>query len=159
MNKDEFNEYLKTNYESLFNDLFKYCLSLVKNKDDAEDIVQDTFVKAIRYIENFESGNIKAWLFVILKNTYLTKIMKKTNQNELTKEAETSLEEHIDNELIIKYIDKLPMKLKEVFIYRHICNIKYKNIAKMLNISEGAAKMRNYDAKRLLKKYIKDNNL
>lgn len=59
--------------------LWSFAMSYTHNADDADDLVQDTFLKAIRYAENFKQGtNLKAWLFMILKNTFLNNYRKKT---------------------------------------------------------------------------------
>ena len=64
----EFNTRLLGEKQSLKN----FALSLTHNNDDALDLVQDTFVKAITYREKFEdSTNLKAWLFTIMKNTFI----------------------------------------------------------------------------------------
>lgn len=63
------------------NHLYNFGLKLTQNPDDADDLVQDTFVKAFRFHDKFENGtNIKAWLFMILKNTFINNYRRSTRQ-------------------------------------------------------------------------------
>lgn len=56
------------------NALYSFAVRLCRNRDDAQDIVQETFLRAFRFFDSFEPGtNCKAWLFRILKNTYINK--------------------------------------------------------------------------------------
>ena len=59
----------KNIYETYYKQLYLYSLSLVGNKHDAEDLLQETFVKA--YLSYTNSGSIKYWLVTVLRNTYL----------------------------------------------------------------------------------------
>jgi RNA polymerase sigma-70 factor (ECF subfamily) len=61
--------------------LYNYGLKLTKEESDAEDLVQETFLKAFRFYDKFEQGtNIKAWLFMILKNTFINMYRKTSKQ-------------------------------------------------------------------------------
>jgi len=59
------------------NDLFNYALKIVSNTDDAQDLVQETYYKAFKNYHQFEIGtNSKAWMFMILKNTFINNYRK-----------------------------------------------------------------------------------
>lgn len=61
--------------------LYAFAYHLTKNQTDAEDLVQDTYLKAQRFISSYEKGtNAKAWLFRILKNTFLNKYRSQTKK-------------------------------------------------------------------------------
>ena len=61
-----------------------FALSLTRNTDDALDLIQDTYVKAITYRDKFEdSTNLKAWLFTIMKNTFINAYRKNTKTKQL----------------------------------------------------------------------------
>ena len=67
-------------YDKLYRDVYRYLLSLVKKPDEAEDITQETFTKAIASIKSFDGNkDIRAWLFTIAKNTYFSKYRKEKN--------------------------------------------------------------------------------
>src|SRR5512140_3941914 len=64
--------------------LYSAALRLTKNDRDAEDLVQDTFLRAYRFFEKFERGtNIKAWLFKILTNTFINRYRRSTKERTL----------------------------------------------------------------------------
>ena len=61
-----------------------YAFNLVKNSDDAKDLVQETFIKAFRFTNSYTQGtNAKAWLFLILKNTFLNRYHGKHRKDHL----------------------------------------------------------------------------
>lgn len=66
------------NYETYVSSLYNFAFRLTQQDADAADLVQDTFLKAIRYYDKFEQGtNLKAWLFSILKNTFINEYNRK----------------------------------------------------------------------------------
>lgn len=68
------NDTLEQAYAYYYQSLFLYAYSLTKNKDDAEDLVANAFVKAIF---SYKEGNLKAWLYMVLKNDYYTMYKKR----------------------------------------------------------------------------------
>ena len=65
-------------YENYFKDVCRLCFSLTKNEENAEDLAQETFVKALASIDSFDgSKDIRAWLFTIAKNTFYSECRKK----------------------------------------------------------------------------------
>jgi RNA polymerase sigma factor (sigma-70 family) len=66
------------NYETYVNALYNFAFRLTQHDADAADLVQDTFLKAIKYEDKYEKGtNLKAWLFRILKNTFINEYNRK----------------------------------------------------------------------------------
>src|SRR5580700_796942 len=75
--KQEFEELALSNLDPLYS----AALRLTKNERDAEDLVQDTFMRAFRFFDKFERGtNIKAWLFKILTNTFINRYRRKIKE-------------------------------------------------------------------------------
>ena len=73
----------KVEAEPHMNALYNFAISLTTNRDDANDLVQDTYIKAFRFFDKFEKGtNCKAWLFRIMKNTYINNYRKRVKQPE-----------------------------------------------------------------------------
>ena len=74
--KKEFEDIAMEHIDSLYS----MAIRLVFNKDEAEDLVQETYLKAYRFFNTFQKGtNIKAWLFKILRNTFINKYRKTVN--------------------------------------------------------------------------------
>ena len=147
---------------SLYNVAFWLC----RNADDAEDLVQETFLKALRGFASFESGtNFKAWIFRILRNTYLTSrsglaalrtvaLEEEWNESGESGPAqypesaidrqtpETSLIQSADRAALQAAMEKLPVPLLEVILLCDVEEMKYKEIATVLEIPIGTVMSR-----------------
>ena len=65
-------------YQNCYKDVYRFSLSLTKDEDSAEDLAQETFVKALTAIDSFDgSKDIRAWLFTIARNTFLSECRKR----------------------------------------------------------------------------------
>lgn len=119
-------------YETYYKPLYLYALSLTGKKDDAEDLIQETFVKAFLAYQG--GGNIKYWLITVLRNEYFN-VQRKRKKEILDEgkimEMETASEENILADFIEKEerkalflkIQKLPIQMKEVLmesVYFHM---------------------------------------
>lgn len=79
MNKNEFEEIAKQYIDILYN----RALQLTREPNEAEDLVQETFLKAFRFFFRFKTGNIKAWLFKIMQNIFINNYRKKKKEPEV----------------------------------------------------------------------------
>ncbi len=165
MNREDFNKYLEKNYDELFNELFKYCFTFTNDKEEAEDIIQETFLKAIEYINTFNYGNIKAWLFTIAKRTYLYKVARRKivkfdtlneEQVEISNNIEDKMFSDLEKEKYKNELDKLPLQLQELILYVDYLHFSYPAVAKLLKIPLGTVKSRLHHARILLKKEYED---
>lgn len=145
-----------------------HALRYTKNEDDAEDLVQDTMVKALRFYESFQEGtNIRGWLFVIMRNTFINDYRKTVKKQELI----TQTDEISSQDLMVsassnqatggfvmddikKALTSLPESYSVPFI-RYFEGHKYHEIAEALNIPLGTVKTRIHIAREMLKKYLK----
>ncbi len=155
----EFNTRLLGEKQSLKN----FALSLTHNNDDALDLVQDTFVKAITYREKFEdSTNLKAWLFTIMKNTFInsyrravkTKQIIQTNADLAMARAfknnyQDVTESRLASKEILNKIEKLEDQYKIPFT-RYYTGFKYEEIATEMRLPLGTIKSRIFIARKQL---------
>lgn len=160
----EFNTRLVKEKSSLKN----FALSLTHNSDDASDLMQDTYLKAIRYREKFEdSTNLKAWLFTIMKNTFINtyrrsvktrELISKGDDVALTRAFKQNSYDHSESRMnakeIIKHIDALEEQYKVPFI-RYYNGFKYEEIAAELNLPLGTIKSRIFIARKILMENLK----
>lgn len=167
--------------------LYSMAIRLVFNKEAAEDLVQETYLKAYRFFDTFQKGtNIKAWLFKILRNTFINKYRKTVNlpseifyedvesvnsnlsykqesdSGELTDTLETKYND-LGNlmEDDVKYaIDSLPIEYKEAILLSDVEELSYNDIAEITNVPIGTVKSRLNRGRKLLQKslweYAKD---
>jgi RNA polymerase sigma-70 factor (ECF subfamily) len=148
---------LEFNYQltSLSDSLERFAYSLTSNKEDARDLLQETFVKAISYRDKFaDDTNLKAWTFTIMKNTFINNYRRLVKANttfdntddlyflNLTRESgiETPESSVLAKE-IEKHIDGLEEEFKVPF-NMHIQGYKYKEIADNLGLKIGTVKSR-----------------
>lgn len=149
------------------NSLRSLALQLTKNIDDAEDLVQDTILKALKYQEKFSEGtNFKGWLFTILKNTFINNYRRMMKRNTFIDSSDNSYfidipNQKSENQAELNFIRKdleeaikgLAKELKVTFML-NIEGFKYHEIAEELNIPIGTVKTRIFVAKRILRKKL-----
>lgn len=161
--------------------LYNVARWLSQNAADAEDLVQETFLKALRGFDSFEQGsNFKAWIFRILRNTYLTSRSglaaqrtvsldeelqeRKESGPEIYPEAaidrltpEINLLRLADRAALQSAMEKLPPLLLEAILLCDVEEMKYKEIASVLDIPIGTVMSRIARARALLRQSLKPN--
>jgi RNA polymerase sigma-70 factor (ECF subfamily) len=158
--------------------LYRSALSMTKNPGDAEDLVQETFVRAFQFFAQFQGGtNARAWLFRIMTNLYINSYRKKTREpdrvsydemedfylyNRLS-DAQTSgiaaspedvILTQVQAEAIRDAIDKLPDEYRETVVLADINEFSYQEIAEMLDIPIGTVRSRLSRGRRLVQKSL-----
>ena len=130
--------------------IFKSVLFLLKNKQDAEDVCQNAFIKAYKNFNSFRGhSSIFTWLYRIAKNESLNALKKINTQrniriitNELKNEAEFGFSytaDEIENRLM-EALNQLPERQKQVFVMRYFEELSYKQISEILGVSIGGLK-------------------
>jgi RNA polymerase sigma factor (sigma-70 family) len=137
-----------------------FALKYTRNEDLAKDLAQETILKALANREKFRTNtNLKGWLKVILKNTFINAYRKKSNQmisynSEDYKVMTGEADEYTpDNILMTKYIEKLIAKLDDdlsVPFMMHVDGFKYHEIAEELNLPLGTVKSRIHQTRKIL---------
>ena len=151
-------------YENYFKDVCRLCFSLTKDEVSAEDLAQETFVKALASIDSFDgSKDIRAWLFTIAKNTFYSECRKRKwiSDDELPEEIPSSepdfLEVISDKEravLIHKYLHDMKEPYKEVFHLRVFGELDFEVIGNIFGKSANWARVTFYRAKNEIKNYM-----
>jgi len=172
--KQEFQEIALPHADSLYN----FALRMTRNTRDAEDLLQDTFMRAFRFFHRFETGtNIRAWLFRILKNTYINnyrKVQRTPDQvdwaqveefydsvtpHDLRKRhknpEELLLESSVDNR-VEEAVAALPPEYRAVVLLNFMEDMSYKEIAEVLEIPMGTVMSRLHRGRKLLQKELRD---
>ncbi len=157
-----------------FDTLYNFAWRMTGNKADAEDIVQDAFLSAYRFFHQFKEGtNCKAWLFRILKNTFINKIKKERREargveelrssgveefNTLTLKLHnhsTRLDEGFD-EIVQNALNKLPEEFRMAIISCDIEGLSYREIAEVQECPVGTVRSRINRSRRFLAEELKD---
>jgi RNA polymerase sigma factor (sigma-70 family) len=141
--------------------LRSYALHFTRDADDANDLVQDTMLKAITYYNKFKEGtNLKGWLYTIMKNTFVTKSEEISSANLVFSSTKNIGESKFVMDDIKKALDRLPEDYYVPFTM-YFEGHKYHEIADHLTIPIGTVKTRIHVARKLLKKNLKayDNGI
>jgi RNA polymerase sigma factor (sigma-70 family) len=140
---------------------------LLRNEQDAQDAVQEAFLRAFKSFSGFHGSNGRAWLLTIVRNTSYT-LLKKNRVADLTTAFDeeihasghesvnpaTILEHSEDAELIKEAMDALPAEFREILVLRHQEGLSYKEIADIAQIRQGTVMSRLARARAKLKKYL-----
>jgi RNA polymerase sigma-70 factor (ECF subfamily) len=151
--------------------LYFHIRRLVIEHEDADDVLQNTFIKAWRYIGNFRGeASLKTWLYRIATNEALSFLQKKKKQaftdiGDLNDSLQHSLKNgsYIDGDKIQICLQEailtLPDRQRLVFNMRYFDELKYSEIAKILELSEGALKASYHHAAKKVEKYLQEQAL
>jgi len=156
--------------------LYNFAFHLTLNEEDANDLVQDTFLKAYRFIDSYERGtNAKAWLFQILKNSFINEYRRKVRQpgevdyedyvvhqdsDDAVQIGELDLRDDVFKGLIgdevTKALNDLPIDFRTVILLCDIEGFSYEEIAKIINIPIGTVRSRLHRARNLMKEKLRE---
>jgi RNA polymerase sigma factor (sigma-70 family) len=153
-------EYTRTRFETLIlplmNDAYNLARWLMKNQEDAEDIVQESYLKAFRFFASFHEGtSCRAWLLQIVRNTCYTALgARKLRQKELPIEEEhgqvedpsplppASLIRKTTVEAVREAIESLPVDFREAIVLRELEGLSYKEISAVTGVPMGTVMSR-----------------
>jgi RNA polymerase sigma-70 factor (ECF subfamily) len=150
----------------LFDQLYNFAHWLTRNREEAEDLVQETYAKALKGFPSFRLGsNFRAWMYRILRNTFLTSrtglkvamtvpLDAEEDGPELAVERETPetlLLERLNHEVLQSAIDDLPVYFREVLLLCEVEEMSYQEISEMLSVPIGTVMSRLSRARRTLR--------
>lgn len=157
--------------------LYNTAMRMTRNPSAAQDLVQETYLKAYRFFDRFEPGtNLKAWLFTILRNTYINAYRKTARQQPQVDFAHVSLfyadtssssewqdrgsvEEmlrHVVQDDVKRALDELPEEYRMVVLLADLEDFSYKEIAAIVDCPVGTVMSRLFRGRRLLRKSLED---
>jgi RNA polymerase sigma-70 factor (ECF subfamily) len=152
--------------------LYSFALKLTRARDDAEDLVSDTILRAFDRWEQYQLGtNVRAWLFTILYHTFVSRKRRiDAREVQLPDEPESwsayeavgesdpegkFYDSFIDEE-VTREIDRLPEDYRTAVVLSDIQGLRYAEIAEILGIPEGTVKSRLFRGRRILQKRLVD---
>ena len=168
----DFNSQVMPFVDSLYNTAYR----MTRSAEDAEDLVQETFFKAYKYYDKFEEGtNLKAWLFKILKNTFINNYRKRKleprsvdfaeiedsferivrrDASEPPADPESEFFSGVLDDDVKKALESLPYDYRMVVILADLEDFSYKEIAEILDCPVGTVMSRLYRGRKLLEKAL-----
>ena len=158
--------------------LYSAAMRLTRNSADAEDLVQDTYVRAWRSFNTFQDGtNLRAWLYRILTNTFINKYRRSVKERTLSDASERDsvnaqffsqdatdaaqnpedlLLDRVMSGDVLKAIDALAIDFRMVLILADLQEFSYKEIAEILDVPVGTVMSRLFRGRKALQKTLMD---
>ena len=154
-------------YNKYYQSIYRYILSLSRNKSIAEEITQETFYKALKNINKYNPEyKMLTWLCNIAKNTYYSTYKKDKRYEELLDNTPDNEREMINriidsetNEEILKVVHKLEEPYKEVFTLRIYGDLSFKQIGSIFSKTESWARVTYYRSKLKIKESLNEKEL
>jgi RNA polymerase sigma-70 factor (ECF subfamily) len=158
--------------------LFSTALRMTRNRADAEDLVQETFIKAWRSYATFQEGtNLRAWLFRIMTNTFINKYNAQQrrpqetemdeveelflfrrlgafDQSKMTQSAEDQLLELFTDDEVKNALEELPDMFRLPVLLSDVDGFSYKEIAEMLDVPIGTVMSRLHRGRKMMQKLL-----
>lgn len=173
-----------TKFERIFDEefmphadaLYNFSYHLTGNEEDANDLFQETLMKAWRFIDRYEEGTYaKAWLFTIAKNAFINEYRRRLKtpnrvelQDYITRKDKTSkpltgnldlrqeMFQYLMGDEVTRAINQLPIDFRTVILLCDIEEFTYEEIAKILDVPIGTVRSRLHRARNELKKKLKE---
>lgn len=175
LSKAERDGLFEKEFMPLIDSLYNFAYRLTLDEDDANDLVQETYLKAYRFFDSYEQGtNAKAWLFRILKNSFINEFRKKSKEPSKVdyNEVETfynsdDVDENITADLRVDSIqdmigdevatalNALAVDFRTIIILCDLEGFTYEEMSKILDIPIGTVRSRLHRARNLLKEKLK----
>lgn len=137
------------------NAAYNYARWLTRNDVEAEDVVQDACVRAMRFFNSFRGDDARSWLMAIVRNTWYSRAARRapvTELNPMDKPAHEPVDEALDPEALLLQqhavtrvrdgLEQLPVDFREVIVLREIEGLSYKEIAAVINAPIGTVMSR-----------------
>ena len=139
--------------------LYSYAMVLTRNREEAEDLVQETYVRAIQAMGRLRAdSNMKSWLFTILRNIWFNQLRKRRNGPQMVEiEAEDGVANSIvepskdsydlyvsktETERVRASIQELPIEFREIILLREYEDLSYQEVASVLGCPVGTVMSR-----------------
>ncbi|SKB80542.1 RNA polymerase sigma-70 factor, ECF subfamily [Salegentibacter salinarum] len=149
--------------------LYWHIRNMVKDHEDAHDVLQNTFIKIFRNIHNFKGeSKLFSWMYRIATNESISFLNKRAKRNHITSEdLQQQLISNLESDVYFegdkiqlklqKAIASLPAKQQQVFNMKYFQELKYREMSEILETSEGALKASYHHAAKKIEEYLKTN--
>ncbi len=175
-NKERKDNIFETEFLPHMKSLYNFALHLTGNEEDSNDLVQETYLKSYRFIDSFKSGtNAKAWLFRILKNSFINEYRKRSklpnvsdfedvlnyqDSEDVSKIGYLDLRQEVYQDMlgdeVTSALRALPVEFKTVIILCDLEGFTYEEISKIIDIPLGTVRSRLFRARNMLKDLLKE---
>lgn len=159
------NRILSELYNAYAREIYLYLYSLCKDAQLAEDLMQESFCKAILALSS-EHTNMRAWLYTVARNLCLNELKRKSRENyddnlQVLSDSVSDIAEHLISEeqskAVFKALSRLDLRRREILQLQYFSGFTLKSAAKFLGLSYDNARVLSHRAKQELKKHLKED--
>ncbi len=153
-------------------ELYATALRYARNERDAEDLVQETLLRALSAWDHYKQGtNCRAWLFRILTNSFINEYRRgvkerrwlgagepiiSPSRRHAARDPEGALLERMVGDEVLQALSDIPMDFRKVVVMADLCGMSYREIARKLDCPMGTVMSRLYRGRRLLEQMLRD---
>lgn len=144
-------------YQAMGSQLYGTALRMMKRPEEAEDVVQECFVRLFEKARTIEGGNLAGWLHRVTVNLCLDRLKAKANRTEKLPVDLDSREPHRDEPSrldLTRAVSRLPDQARLVFLLHDLEGYKHREVGRVLGISEGTSKSQLFRAREMLRGWL-----
>lgn len=148
-------------YGKFYRDLLAYCTAMTKSSPSAEDLVQETYLRAFTHwedVEDLTAGQCRAWLCKTARNLFIDQIRKQSRETPTAEEQlpPAPFEEDLSQAAVAQLIGRLPASEQTIFSLRYFEGYNAKELGEMFDLPPATVRSRLAAAKRRLRKWIEE---
>ena len=152
---------IETLYGKFHRDLLTYCTAMTRNRSSAEDLVQETYLRAFTHWENVEDlspNQCRVWLYKTARNLFIDQVRKQSHETPAEEErlALASFEEDLSKSTVAQLIGRLPDIEKSIFYLRYFEGYNSKELGELFALPSATIRSRLASAKKRLRKWIEE---
>ena len=148
-------------YGKFYRDLLTYCTAMTKSKSSAEDLVQETYLRAFTHwddVEDLSTSQCRAWLYKTARNLFIDQVRKQSRETPAEEEqlALASFEEDLSQAAVAQLIARLPDTEKSIFCLRYFEGYNAKELGELFALPSATVRSRLASARRRLREWIEE---
>lgn len=148
-------------YGKFYREMLVYCTAMTKSKSSAEDLVQETYLRAFTHwedVEDLSTNQCRAWLYKTARNLFIDQVRKQSRETPVEKEqlALASFEEDLSQAAVAQLITRLPDTERNLFCLRYFEGYNSKELGELFALPPATVRSRLASAKRRLREWVED---
>ena len=150
-------------YGKFYKEIITYCTAMTKNRTSAEDLVQETYLRAFTHWEDLEvlsRGQCRAWLYKTARNLYIDQVRRLSRETCVEEEqlSLASFEEDLTQTAVRQLVNRLPESERALFSLRYFAGYNATELGDLFDLSPSTVRSRLASARRKLVSWYQENN-
>ncbi|MDE7220335.1 MAG: RNA polymerase sigma factor [Oscillospiraceae bacterium] len=148
-------------YGSFYKEMLAYCTAMTKSRSSAEDLVQETYLRAFTHwadLEALSRGQCRSWLYKTARNLFIDQVRKQSHETPMEEEhfPLASFEEDLSQAAVAQLIARLPDAERALFNLRYFEGYNAKELGDLFGLPSATVRSRLASAKRRLRQWIEE---